>query len=113
MGINWVTLNRFEDCTFHGCKLNFSNFLGLKLKRLSCISCSLKEVDFSEAQLSEADFSESMLRGAIFTKSDLTKANFRTAKEYFIDPVSTKIKGAKFCLPDALTLIEALGAEVE
>jgi fluoroquinolone resistance protein len=60
-----------------------------------------------------SDFSGSLLTGASFTKSDLSKADFRTAKDYFIDPSFTKIKGAKFALPEALALLTALGAEVD
>ncbi len=113
MGINWATLSRLENCNFSDCKLDLSSFQGRKLKRLRCINCSLKETDFSEAELTEADFSGSILSAASFVRADLSKANLRSAKGYFIDPSFTKIKGAKFSLPEALTLLVALGAEVE
>jgi fluoroquinolone resistance protein len=113
MGINWAALTRFESCSFQSCKLDYSVFQGLKLRRLKCIDSSLKEADFSDADLSESDFSGSILVGASFAGADISKADLRTAKEYFIDPRSTKIKGAKFCFPEAASLLAALGAEVD
>ncbi len=113
MGLNWSSIKRFENCSFQNCKLDLSSFQTLKLKRLSCIDCSMKEVDFSDANLAESDFSGSTLTGASFTRSDLSKANFKTARDYFIDPTFTKVKGAKFRLPEAMTLLAALGVEVD
>lgn len=44
---------------------------------------------------------------------NLEKADLRRARGYFIDPKFAKLKQAKFSFPDAVTLIEALGVEVE
>jgi uncharacterized protein YjbI with pentapeptide repeats len=93
--------------------LDYSVFQDLRVRRLKFIDCSLKEADFSDADLSESNFSGSILVGASFAGADISKADLRTAKEYFIDPRSTKIKGAKFCFPEAASLLSALGAEVD
>lgn len=113
MGVNWAALNRFEDCRFRECKLDYACFQGLQLKRTPFLDSSLKETDFSECQLSEANFSGSILTGANFNKANLSNANLKRSKEYFIDPAFTKIKGAQFSLPEAIILLTALGAKVE
>ena len=113
MGLNWCNLNRLENCSFTDCKLDLCSFQGQKLKRTGFINCSLKEVDFSDADLTECDFSGSFLAGASFVRANLAKADLRSAKNYFIDPSFTKIKGARFKLPEALVLLQALGAVVE
>jgi fluoroquinolone resistance protein len=113
MGVNWSLLHRFEDCNFRGCKLDYSYFQNLKLKKFRCVDCSLKDVDFSFSQLTDSDFSGSVLTGTTFANADLSKANFKTSKDYFIDPIVTKIKGTRFGLPDAFVLLTALGAVID
>lgn len=113
MGVNWTTLSAFENCSFNLCKLDYAIFTALKLKKLQLIDCSVKEADFSKAFLAEADFAGSILTRSTFTGADLSKADFRSAKEYAFDPTSVKIKGTRFGFPEAISLLEALGAVVE
>jgi fluoroquinolone resistance protein len=113
VGINWTKLKKLADVTFKDCKLDYYCFQSLQLKNTLFINCSIKEADFSDSDISKTDFSGSMLAGTTFSRANLEKADLRRAKDYFIDPKITKIKGAKFSFPDAVVLIEALGAEVE
>jgi uncharacterized protein YjbI with pentapeptide repeats len=71
------------------------------------------EVDFSGCDLSKTDFSRSNFAGANLSGSNLSGADFRTSKDYIFDIRTTKIKGSKFSFPYVVSLITALGAEVD
>ena len=62
--------------------------------------------------LVEADFAGSDLERALFKGCDLEKANFIGAKNYSIDVTANTIKGARFSLPEAISLFAALGIEL-
>lgn len=113
MGLNWAALKKMDNCSFTDCKLDLSTFQGRKLKHFECIECSAKEVDFSDADLTESDFSGTTLESSSFTRANLTKANLKTAKSYFIDPQFTKVNGAKLSFPEAISLLHALGVEID
>lgn len=109
LGLQWVQLNDFSNPSFNSCILNYSNFVGLKLKKTLFQNCSLADVDFSLADLSESNFQSSDLSKALFNNSVLLKCDFRKAINYSIDPYFNKIKGAKFSLPEAQSLLTGLG----
>ena len=67
-----------------------------KLKATRFHNCQLKDADFAEADLSAATFDGCDLAGAIFDRSNLEKADFRTARNYRIDPENNRLKKAKF-----------------
>lgn len=113
VGINWAACAAFENPDFQDCKLDLSTFQGLPLKNLKCLECTANEVDFSGAHLAGADFSGTLLRGSSFNGADLSAADFRGAKEYSINPLTCKVKGARFRYPDVTTLLSALGIKVE
>jgi len=113
IGINWCNLRRFETAKFIDSKLNFSIFLGLKLKNTQIINCSVVDADFSGADLSNSNFSASCFRGTNLDRAILTGADFRTSRDYIFDIRTTKIKEAKFTFPHVISLLTALGAEVE
>ena len=68
----------------------------------------MKEVDFYEANLKKAYFNNSVLTQTIFNKANLTDADFRGARDYFINLRETNIKKAKFSMPEALALLYSL-----
>lgn len=113
MGINWARARRVSDLAFKDCKLDFGSFQGLSLKGLKCLGSFALETDFSDADLTGSDFSRTSLAGASFVRAKLEKADLRSAVHYLIDPRFTSIKGAKFSFPDVISLITALGAEVD
>ena len=45
--------------------------------------------------------------------ANLEKSNFVGAKNYYLDPLKTKLKGAKFSYPEVLALLEGFGVKVE
>ncbi len=94
---------RLDDCktfllefTFEDCQLNLSSFFGLPLKKTTFRRCSLVETEFVNADLNEAVFNECDLSGATFEQTKLLNADFRTARNYVIDPEMNSIKGAQF-----------------
>lgn len=98
----------FED----ECLLDCSVFLGLKLKNAVFRDCSAREVDFTEADLSGSSVSGTDLSAARFNRTNLTNARLEGAFGYSIDPTNNELKGAHVSLPEAASLIRALGIEI-
>lgn len=113
MGINWTDARKGGDFNFVGCKLDFGCFQSVDLRGRRFEDCSIKEADFSQANLAKSMFSGSVLSGASFTGANLEKCDFRSAQRYQIDPRYTKMKEAKFSFPEAITLLHALGIDIE
>jgi uncharacterized protein YjbI with pentapeptide repeats len=72
--------------------------------------CSLENADFRESRLEKASFSGSNLTGAQFNRTNLIDADFSEAHHYFFDPRSNKLKNTKVSMPEAIGLLEVLGA---
>jgi uncharacterized protein YjbI with pentapeptide repeats len=120
IGIDWTQAAWGNDAfqvlgsiSFCGCVLNFSAFIGLKLEKIQIKDCIARETDFSDANLEEADFRGTDLEKAIFRNSDLAGANFVGAMNYFTSPQSNRLKGAKFSLPEAMSLLYGLEIVLE
>lgn len=112
LGINWslskaISLLRIEDS-----QLDYSVFQELSLNNSEFLNSSMKEVDFSNSSLVKSIFSGSDLNMSNFTGVDLRESDFREAINYSLDPNFTKIRKAKFSLPEALSLLEHLEIEV-
>ena len=97
---------QFFDCVLDGC-----NFSDLSLKRQKFVSTDLRRCTFLRTDLTDADFSHSDLVESIFHECDLRRADFSRARNYLIDPTGNKIAGAKFSLPEAVSLLR--GFEIE
>lgn len=94
---------RFEACnpflfevSFDTCVLNLSSFYQITGKKTKFAGCSLHEVDFTESDFSEAVFDDCDLAGALFDQTNVSKADFRSAFNYHINPSGNQIKKAKF-----------------
>lgn len=103
----------FKDCKkflfqvqFQDCNLELASFFELSLKQMSFIDCNLKEVDFAEADLSHASFDGCNLLMALFDQSTLQHTDFRSAKNYSIDPEMNRISKAKFSNDGLAGLLE-------
>jgi len=117
IGVNWTearwpTSSLLVPVRFEKCVINHSTFLGLNLKGVRITECTAKDVDFREADLSMADFSGTDLSGAQFGSTNLTGANLRGALNYRIVPVENTLKGARFSLPEAMSLLSGLDIEI-
>ncbi|RXQ94525.1 pentapeptide repeat-containing protein [Ancylomarina salipaludis] len=97
LGVDFSECNKFMfSFSFYDCHLDYSTFFGTRLMKTKFDKCSLKETDFTEVNLSASIFSDCDLTNAVFLNTILEKVDFRTAKNYSIDPESNKLKKAKF-----------------
>jgi uncharacterized protein YjbI with pentapeptide repeats len=117
IGVNWTEAawpetRLWVPIGFERCVLNHSTFLGLNLSEVRIVRCTVHDVDFREADLTKADFTDSDLRGSHFVNTDLTGADLRSARSYRIDPRVNTLKGARFSLPEAVSLLEGLGIDL-
>lgn len=87
------------------CLLLYCNFSELNMKNTSFNGSTLKENHFTNTSLIGADFTDADLSGTLFHNCDLSKADFSSATRYDIDPLTNKIKKAKFSLPEAVGLL--------
>ncbi len=116
MGINWTEVRNVRNggsFGFKSCKLDYACFQSMDLRGVDFGASTIREADFSSANLSKANLSGGNYAGTSFANVNIEKADFRGAKNYFIDPAFAKLKQAKFSYPEALVLIQAMGAEVE
>lgn len=86
------------EIAFHGCILDFSKFYTLKIKATVFTDCSLVAVDFMNADLTGVVFERCDLYRCEFDKAIANKANFRTSRNYTINPEKTKLRKAVFAL---------------
>ncbi|ATP55296.1 hypothetical protein CPT03_01865 [Pedobacter ginsengisoli] len=130
-----VTGTGFKDVTFTGCKilgidfskcnkflfsfnfershLDYSTFYGTKLKKTNFIECSLKETDFEECDLTSSVFQNCDLSGATFVRSVLEKTDFRTARNFSLDPSVNKVKQAKFSVLNLSGLLYQYNLDID
>lgn len=113
VGINWTTAQAVSDLSFDQCKLDDSVFLALKLNGIKFIKCSLINCDFSESQLMKSSFKGSDLKLAQFNNANLESADLTNCSNYYINPLFTKLKKAKFSFPEAISLLEAQDIKVQ
>ncbi len=113
VGVNWTTGSALSGISFQKCVLNLSVFQNLDLRKWIVVNCVAREADFSDTNLSEANLQGTDFFGARFSNTKLEKADLRNAVNYDIDPNFNRIKGAKFSLPEAMSLLRGLGIVVE
>jgi len=110
IGVNWARAHwpatRLGDSLhFSGCAISHSTFIGLNLRRIRIRDCVAVDVDFRECDLSQADFAGTDLAESLFLATNLTQADFSRARNYQIDPIQNTVNGAKFSLPEAMSLL--------
>lgn len=99
---------RFEQSILMAC-----NFSELKMKRARFFGSKVKECYFNDTQLSESNFTHTNLEGTLFHHCDLSKADFRGAINYSINPQANILKKAVFSAPEALGLLSFFDIIVE
>lgn len=102
---NWPTVLLNSPLEFSMCALNHSTFIGESLPGIKIIDCTATDVDFRECNLTKADFTGTDLSDSLFHRTDLTEANLRDAYNYQIDPGKNILTGARFSLPEAISLL--------
>jgi len=102
---NWSGVSLGQPIAFERCALSHSTFIGLSLPGLQVKDCVAADVDFRETDLSKADFSGSDLNQSLFANTNLSQADLSTARNYHIVPEQNVLKGARFTLPEAMSLL--------
>lgn len=103
----------FSVC-FENCLVRYANFVDVSFKKSKIytsevLDCLFQEVDLSFCNCQKTDFNRT-----VFDKVDFTKADFRGAKNYFIDIFQKpKLKGAKFSRSEASNLLLQIGVDIE
>jgi fluoroquinolone resistance protein len=109
---DWSSAGLGDPLGFTNSAINHSTFIGLRLSGMSLTDSIARDVDFREADLSRSDFCGTDLAESMFLKTDLTKADLSTARNYQIDPGQNTLTGAKFSLPEAMSLLHSMDIEL-
>lgn len=117
IGINWAlagwpSANLGEPLAFFNCALGHSTFIGLKLRGIRIEGCVATDVDFREAELAESSFADTDLAESLFLHTDLSDADLSKARNYQISPADNELAGARFSLPEAMSLLHSLDIEL-
>jgi uncharacterized protein YjbI with pentapeptide repeats len=113
LGIDWTQAAQPLSLAFQGCNLNHSVFMGLSLQKMGMVACVAHEIDFSNANLTKANLSETDFLGSRFSNTNLSQADLTHAVHYAIDPMTNRLKKAKFSLPEVLSLLAAFDIDIE
>jgi fluoroquinolone resistance protein len=118
VGVDWTRAQPNHPAlgkplSFTSSILNHSTFIGLELKEVELTDCVVHEADFREADLTGAVFSQTDLQGSLFMDTCLTRADFRSARNYYIDPTKNSVSEARFTLPEAISLLDALDIKLD
>ncbi len=113
IGFDWTRAQKIQDLAFNNCQINYSNFKLLKLPKIKIVNCEAKEVDFIETDVTDGDFKNTDFEKSRFFKTNLTGADFKGAKNYFIDVKNNTLKKTRFSLPEALILLDSLDVIIE
>lgn len=116
MGISWTDATwkslSPRKIDFYTCDMSYSIFTQLKLVGIHIQHCTAHDVDFTEADLTKAHCRDTDFREARFFRTNLTDADFVGASNYSISPLLNTIKGAKFALPEAISLLRHFEIEL-
>lgn len=113
IGVNWTQADWAmgglgNPVGFFKCAMSHSTFIGLSLRGIQIRDCAAVDVDFREADLSRADFAGSDLSRSMFGDTNLSEADLSRARNYHIDPGQNVLGGAKFSLPEAMSLLHSM-----
>jgi uncharacterized protein YjbI with pentapeptide repeats len=73
----------------------------------------LQEVEFGEADLTGVQFDQCDLNRAVFEQTILEKADFRTARNFTIQPEQNKVNQAKFSVEGLPGLLSHYPIQIE
>lgn len=114
LGVDFSSCNRFLfSFRFDSCILDYSVFFGTKLRKTVFENCSLKDADFNEADLTQSSFAGCELAGARFGRTTLDKADFRSARNYLIDPEANSLKRTRFSALNLAGLLTKYNLDLE
>jgi fluoroquinolone resistance protein len=104
----WAGVRLGRPISFFRCAISHSTFIGLDLKGILIRECAAVNVDFRDADLQETDLRGTDLAESLFGHTDLRGADLRGARNYHIAAGHNTLDGARFSLPEALSLLHGL-----
>ena len=110
---DWSKLGFGNLLGFSECVLNHSTFIGVELSGIQIKDCIAVGVDFREANLSKVTFGTTDFAESIFGNTNLSKADFRQARNYSIDPGTNNLKQARFSMPEAIALLYNMDIDLD
>lgn len=113
VAIDWTKAQKLQGLVFEGCQVDYSNFRLLNMPKIKMANCEAREVEFIETDLNGGDFRNTDFKGSRFLRADLSEADFRGARNYFIDVKNNTLRRARFSLPEALVLLEGLDVVID
>jgi fluoroquinolone resistance protein len=114
LGVDFSKCTKFGFAVhFESSILNYCLFSKSNLKKTVFKKCTIKETVFTESELKSASFEECDLMDSTFEKCNLEECDFRTARNYSINPSDNKIKKAKFSYPAVLGLLNQYHISIE
>jgi fluoroquinolone resistance protein len=105
---DWAGVRLGKPISFLRCAISHSTFIGLDLRGIAIRDCAAVNVDFREADLRDADLGGTDLSESLFCNTDLSGADLRGARNYHIAAGQNTLQGARFSLPEALSLLYGL-----
>lgn len=108
IGLSWSSCQEPFDVVFDTCNLSQNSFHLLDLRKIVFKNSLIIDTGFEECNLQSALFEECDLELCVFINNNLKKADFRTAKNYLINPNENDMKDAQFSLPEALSFFKWL-----
>jgi fluoroquinolone resistance protein len=113
LGIDWALAQKPISVNFDKCLLNDSIFYRMDLRSSQIKKCVAHNADFEEANLSKSECCQTDFLNSKFNGANLSFSDFAGAINYSINPNNTKIKKAKFSLPEAVSLLDAWDIIIE
>lgn len=112
LGINWGTAGPVISAEYNNCLMDNCAFSGMNLTRVKFESCSLVDAAFSDTKLTKVKMADCDFAGCQFHQSDLSRADFSSSRNYFINAETNKLHKTKFSLPEAASLLANLDIEL-
>ena len=114
LGLNFGACDTFLFAVrFENCLLNLASFFKLKMKGTHFVNCQMHEVDLVQTDLTQAVFNQCDLAMAKFDNTLLEKADLREAFNYSINPITNRMKKARFSRAGIAGLLDAYDIEIE
>jgi fluoroquinolone resistance protein len=113
-GVDFSTVTRMTfDVSFEESELSWCVFTDRPWRKAKIRNSRLRECEFETCDMGDADFWGSSFPGSRFTRCTLRGADFRNATEYAFDPRENHVKGARFSLPDVVSLLSPFDIRIQ
>ena len=115
-GINFSLLQQGAlgvHAEFSDCDLSFTSFRGIDLTSCAFKACVFAEAEFQRCNLHMVEFADCDFTRCTFSANNLKETDLRTARNYVISAEANQVRGLKVSLPEAVSLLSALGIDVD